>query len=143
MKRVYVLSCAVLSCALFAAALSPTASASDDIRSVLKDIFDGIGTGTPFLDVLSVWAGAITDPNTYMITSFDGFYAFLMNETFLSYLSSESVGSLTGSTMLGSIPNIFFILCILCIIVSVAVAIIDVKRAEKSRKAVKKKKSRS
>ena len=129
MRRISLALCTLACCALYAVMLSADASADTSG-----------GSGMSFSELLSVWANALLDPATYTtVGHIDGFLTFLMNETFLSYLSSDSIGSLTGSTIMESIPNIFFIVSVLCVIISLAVAVIDIKRAEKSRKVLKKK----
>ena len=90
-------------------------------------------------DILSEWGSALVDPSTYSaLAQVDGFISFLMNETFLSSLSSNTFGSLSRSSILGTIPNIFFVVCILCTILSVAVAIMDLKKLDVLKRIVKK-----
>ena len=79
------------------------------------------------------------DPSTYTtVAHVDGFFSFLMDETFLSSLSSSSFGSLSRNSILGTIPNIFFVICIICVLLSVAVAVIELRKADMLRRIVKK-----
>ncbi|MDR0335039.1 MAG: hypothetical protein LBH69_04050 [Methanomassiliicoccaceae archaeon] len=90
-----------------------------------------------FSDLVGSWGSAIVDPATYTTwLHIDGFSGFLMNETFLSAFSSSTYGSLDRDTMLGTIPNIFFILCLIVAALSVAVAVIEIRKLEMSRRVI-------
>jgi len=90
-------------------------------------------------DLISGWGGAMVDPSTYTtLTHVDGFFAFVMDETFLSSLSSNSFSSLSRNSILGTIPNIFFVICIICVLLSVAVAVIELKKLDMLKRIVKK-----
>ena len=90
-------------------------------------------------DLISIWGGAMVDPSTYTtLTHVDGFFTFVMNETFLSSLSSNSFSSLSRNSILGSIPNIFFVVCIICVLLSVAVAVVELKKLDLLKRIVKK-----
>ena len=66
------------------------------------------------------------------------FFDFLKNETFLSVFSSSYYSSLNRDSILGSIPNIFFLVCIISIILSISVAIIEVRKLERKKRVVRK-----
>ena len=92
-----------------------------------------------FSDLMREWLGALVDPATYTTwLHIDGFFHFLTTETFLSPLSSDSYGSLTRESMLGTIPNIFFIVCIITAILCVAVAIIEIRKLDDSKRITRK-----
>jgi len=98
--------------------------------------------GTPefsFSDLLGQWGRALTDPVIY--TSWmhiDGFLTFLANETFLSVFSDGSYGSLSRDTVLGTIPNVFFVICIIVALLSIVTAIVGLSRAKRSVRTIKK-----
>ncbi|MCL2608113.1 MAG: hypothetical protein FWD92_06145 [Methanomassiliicoccaceae archaeon] len=108
---------------------SPNASASGSAAS-----------GGPTLsDLLGKWVSALFDPATYMTwTHLGSFFDFLKNETFLSVFSSSYYSSLNRDSILGSIPNIFFLVCIISIILSISVAIIEVRKLERKKRVVRK-----
>ena len=90
-------------------------------------------------DLISKWGGAMIDMSTYTtVTQVDGFFSFIMDETFLSSLSSNSFGSLSRNSILGTIPNVFFVICIVCVLLSVAVAVIELKRMDMLKRIVRK-----
>ena len=90
-------------------------------------------------DLISKWGGAMIDPSTYTtVAHVGGFFSFLVDETFLSSLSSNSFGSLSRNSMLGTIPNIFFVICIICVLLSVAVAVMELKKMDMLKRIVKK-----
>lgn len=90
-------------------------------------------------ELISKWGGAMIDPSTYTtIAHVDGFFSFLVNETFLSSLSSNSFGSLSRDSILGTIPNIFFVICIICVLLSVAVGVMEMRKLDMLRRIVKK-----
>jgi hypothetical protein len=92
-----------------------------------------------FSDLLGKWGSALIDPATYTTWAhIGGFFGFLMNETFLSAFSSNSFGSLSRSSILGTIPNIFFVVCILSVILSVAVAVMELNKLDLLRRIIKK-----
>ena len=103
---------------------------------------DGSGAVNPpdfsFSDLVGSWGSALIDPATYITwLRIDGFTDFLMNETFLSAFSSSSYGSLDRDTMLGTIPNIFFVMCIVVAMLSVAVAVIEIRKLEMARRVIR------
>jgi len=112
------------------------------ISSLLTDTPVHVNTvtaGYSFSDLLMGWGSALLDPATYTtLAHIDGLFTFLMNETFLSSLSSDAFGSLSRDSILGTIPNIFFVVCIVCVILSLAVAIIEIRKLEASKRVVKK-----
>jgi len=90
-------------------------------------------------DLLSMWWGALTDASTYAtVAHIDGFFSFLMSETFLSSLSSNSFGSLSRNSILGTIPNIFFVVCLVCVILSIAVAVIELRKLDILKRVLRK-----
>jgi hypothetical protein len=116
--------------------MSFTAGASD----VLSDAGDGTASvpNLSFSDLLIKWGAALIDPATYTTWAhINGFFDFLMNETFLSALSSNAFGSLSRSSILGTIPNIFFAVCILSVSLSVAVAIMELNKLDMQGRAIK------
>jgi len=122
---------AVLFTALFVI-LSPNASASYLQASVGAPEFS-------FSDLLREWGRALTDPAVY--TSWmhiDGFFTFLTNETFLSVFSGGSYGSLSRDTILGTIPNVFFVVCIIVAMLSIATAVMGIRKAENSVRTINK-----
>ncbi|MDR2865983.1 MAG: hypothetical protein LBV13_01045 [Methanomassiliicoccaceae archaeon] len=114
----------------------PAASASDP----LTDLRYSAGTpGLSFSDLLGIWGNALADPATYATWGhIGGFAGFLMNETFLSALSSNSFSSLSRNSILGTIPNMFFVVCIACVLLSIAVAVMELKRTDMLSRVVKK-----
>ena len=111
---------------------SPEASASYVQASVGVPEFS-------FSDLLREWGKALIDPAVYTSwAQIDGFFTFLANETFLSVFGGNTYSSLSRDTILGTIPNIFFVVCIITAALSVAVAIIGIKRAESSSKTIRK-----
>jgi len=92
-----------------------------------------------FSDLLREWGRALTDPVVY--TSWmhiDGFFTFLANETFLSVFSDGSYGSLSRDTVLGTIPNVFFVVCIITALLCIVTAIVGIKKAESSGRTIEK-----
>jgi hypothetical protein len=73
----------------------------------------------------------------YTVAHISGFFDFLMNETFLSAFSSDAFGSLSRSTILGTIPNIFFVICIISVILSITVAIIELSKLDMLGRVIK------
>jgi len=91
-----------------------------------------------FSDLIGSWGSAMVDPATYTSwAKIHGFGSFLMNETFLSAFSSSNYGSLDRDTILGTIPNIFFVVCIIVAILSIAVAVIEIRKLEASRRVIR------
>jgi len=129
MRKLYISLCAGFFSLVSFLMLSPFASASEHA-----------GSGGPSLsDLLGKWAGALFDPAVYTTwTHLGGFFDFLRNETFLSVFSSSEYSSLNRDSILGSIPNIFFVVCILSIILSVSVAVIEVRKLERKKRVVSK-----
>jgi len=120
----------VMAIALLAAV--PAASAADPSTGMEPPDFS-------FSDLMGSWGSAMIDPATYTTwAKIDGFGSFLKNETFLSAFSSSSYGSLDRDTMLGTIPNIFFMVCILVGILCVAVAVVEIRKLEASRHVIRK-----
>jgi hypothetical protein len=100
---------------------------------------DTLGPSYTFSNLLGSWGSAMIDPATYTTwMHIDGFSGFLMNETFLSAFSSSTYGSLDRDTILGTIPNIFFVVCLLVVMLSVAVAVIEIRKLEMSRRVIRK-----
>ena len=132
-RRAHALSAAVLCCLSFVLVMSITAAASGAAAY-------GKGAGSlSVADLLSIWGSALTDPSTYTtMAHVGGFLSFLANETFLSSLSSNTFGSLSRNTILGTIPNVFFVVCILCVLLSVAVTVMELKKLDMLRRVVKK-----
>jgi hypothetical protein len=88
-------------------------------------------------DLFKDWGSAIIDPATYTTFGYlGGFFSFLKTETFLSVFSGSS-GTLSNDTFLGSVPNLFFIVCVLCCLLSVAIAVVEIKKAERQKRVVK------
>ena len=102
---------------------------------------DPAGSAPPdftFSDLVGSWGGALIDPATYTTwLRIGGFTEFLMNETFLSAFSSSSYGSLDRDTILGTIPNMFFVMCIIVAMLSVAVAVIEIRKIEAARRVIR------
>jgi len=110
---------------------------------VFADVPDVPAAGTAgdllVYELISKWGGAMMDPSTYTtLAHVDGFFSFLASETFLSSLSSNSFGSLSRDSILGTIPNIFFVVCIICVLLSVAVAVIEIRKLDLLRRVVRK-----
>ena len=92
-----------------------------------------------FSDLLREWMNAVVDPATYTAwMQIDGFYHFLSTETFLSVFSSNAYGSLDRDTMLGTIPNVFLVVCIITAVLCVTVAVVGIRRAGNYRHAAQK-----
>ena len=118
----------VIAVALLAAA--PPVSAAEPAGAEPPDF--------SFSDLMGSWGSAMIDPYTYTAWAhMGGFFEFLKNETFLSAFSSSSYGSLDRDTILGTVPNIFFVVCILVAILSVAVSVIEVKKLEASKRVIR------
>ena len=131
--RAYVLPCAVLlTVGAVVVFVSPQVSASSP--SIYSNSID-----ITFADLLGRWGSAMLDPSTYIgPLQVKGFFHFLMNETFLSSFSSGAYGSLSRSSVLGTIPNIFFAVCLISIMLSSAVGIFELREYERSKKIVRK-----
>ena len=126
-RKITAVLCVALGSVLFLPLISGTAAAA------------GSSSGISFSELLAGWGSALLDPATYKTWAYlGGFFDFLMHETFLSAFSSDSFGTLSRTTILGTIPNVFFIVCILCSLLSIAVAVIEVKKAERMKHVVKK-----
>jgi hypothetical protein len=118
---------------IFLSLTSPTAGASVTLGSTAAS-----APGLSFSDLLAKWGSALIDPRTYTTwTHIDGFFGFLMNETFLSAFSSNAFGSLSRSSILGTIPNIFFVVCIISVFLSVAVAVMELSRLDLLNRIIK------
>ena len=131
-KALFAASVVVLSFAALLVITSPGASASYLQASVGAPAFS-------FSDLLREWGRALTDPAVY--TSWmhiDGFFTFLANETFLSAFSSSAYGSLGRDTVLGTIPNVFFVVCIFTVMLCIATAIIGLRKAKSPEQTVNK-----
>ncbi|MCL1984468.1 MAG: hypothetical protein FWG58_03610 [Methanomassiliicoccaceae archaeon] len=131
--RTYALPCAVLlAAAAIVVLISPQVSAAS--VSVYSDSVD-----ITFADLLGGWGSAMFDPSTYIgPLQVKGFFHFLMNETFLSSFSSGAYGSLSRSSVLGTIPNIFFAVCLISVMLSSAVCVIELREYERSKRIVRK-----
>jgi hypothetical protein len=134
-RRAYALL-SVVFCFVLLVLISQAASAAVfDISSVNNSA----GPRLSFSDLLAKWGSALVDPATYTtLAHVDGFFSFLMNETFLSAFSSNAFGSLSRSTILGTIPNVFFVVCILCIILSLAVTAVDLGKLDRLKRIIRK-----
>ena len=135
-RRAYVILCAVFCFAALFILSVPPASASVDAT-----VFSN-STGFKeysFSDLLAAWGSALIDPEMYTAwMHIDGFSSFLMNETFLSAFSSNTYGSLNRDTILGTIPNIFFVVCIFVVILSIAITVIELRKLEESKRVIRK-----
>ena len=92
-----------------------------------------------FSDLLREWGRALTDPALY--TSWmhiDGFFTFLTTETFLSVFGDNTYSSLSRDTILGTIPNVFFVVCIITALLSIALAIVGIRKAENYSRTIRK-----
>jgi hypothetical protein len=91
-----------------------------------------------FSDLMGNWGSAMIDPATYTTwAKINGFPGFLMHDTFLSAFSSSDYGSLDRDTVLGTIPNIYFVLFIVVAMLSIGVAVIELRKLEMSRRVIK------
>jgi hypothetical protein len=136
MRRAGAFLCAVLCCVLFVLILSAASATAAGTGAVA---FSGsMDAKMSFSHLLSEWMGALADPDTYTAwMHMGGFVDFLWNETFLSAFSSSTFSSLSRSTILGTIPNIFFVVCILCALLSVTIAVIEIRKWDTQRRVVK------
>ena len=130
--RAYAFLCTVLFCAFAVLITVPAVSASETFASASSPDLS-------FADLLGLWFSALTDPATYTTTGhMGGFFDFLKNDTFLSAFSSDTFGSLSRNNVLGNIPNIFFAVCIISILLSIAVAVLEIKKADMLSRVVRK-----
>ena len=110
--------------------VSPEASASYVQASVGVPEFS-------FSDLLKEWGRALTDPAVY--TSWmhiDGLFGFLSSET-LASVFNEGDGGASRISVLGTIPNIFFMLCIITVILCIVTAMIGIRKAERSKRVIR------
>ena len=130
--RAYALLCTALFGVFAVLITAPAASASETFASA-------VAPDLSFADLLGLWFSAMTDPATYTTTGhMSGFFDFLRNDTFLSAFSSDTFGSLSRNDVLGNIQNIFFAVCIVCILLSIAVAVLEIKKVDTLNRVVKK-----
>ncbi|MCL2143585.1 MAG: hypothetical protein FWH44_04940 [Methanomassiliicoccaceae archaeon] len=133
--RPYTLPCAAVLCVIVLSLVA--------VSSLSAHGASGDGAADPddfsFSGLMAGWGSAMVDPDTYTTwMHIDGFSSFMMNETFFSAFSSSTYGSLDRDSILGTIPNIFFVVCIIVVILSVAVAVLEIKKLERSKRVVRK-----
>jgi hypothetical protein len=130
LSKTFVIPCVIICFVAAMVVISPMASAAEP-GAIDPPNFS-------FSDLMGSWGSAMIDPATYTTwTNIGGFGGFLFHETFLSAFSSSNYGSLDRNTMLGTIPNIFFLLFIVVAMLSVAVAVIEIRKVETSRRVIK------
>jgi len=128
----FAISGAALGFIVAAVIMSPDVSASYALSSTGSQ-------GFSLSDLLSDWGRALLDPAVYTTwMNIDGFFGFLGNETFLGVLSGDTYGSSGRDTFLGTIPNMFLTVCILTADLCIVIAVIGVKKAESSRRIIRK-----
>lgn len=130
--RAYAVLCVTFCFIISAVLIIPAAAAADASAAEHVRAFS-------FSDLLAGWGSVIFDPATYTTwTQMGGFLDFLRNETFLSSFTSSEYNSLSSGSVLGTIPNIFFVACLLCAVLSVAVALAEIRKFDRSKRIIRK-----